>query len=136
MGYIQDCAENRMNALHQEIISLDREINRLQNDYNSLIRFKGSVYQAQGNFNVANDHRRLVLRDLDAVKNDNTVVQKYQSGMGDQLTGIGMFVVDASFYGLLGMIDRKLASLSCSIEAKKNQRFFKEWEYNSIDILV
>ena len=108
MGFIQDSAENRMNTLHREIVALDREINGLQNEYNSLIRFKGAVCEAQRNSVIANNHRRGILKGVNGIKKNNKVAEKYQSGMDDQLVWIGKNVVDESFNGLQRRIDRKL----------------------------
>ena len=136
MGNVNDAVQQKMSALNSEIAALSDEINKVQQEYESLLRFRDSVSSAQNNFNEANDHRRVVLRDLDSVKTNNTVVQKYQSGMGDQLTGVGMKVVDAAFVGLQVMITARLAEYWNRLAGLNAAKSVKEVEYQSIDMMI
>ena len=136
MGVITDAAESRKDDLQEEIGNLEKRIREYSDAYESLRRFRTAVSTSQGDFNTANTHRRTVLKDLDPVKKDNTVVQKYQSGMGDQLTGIGMKVVDAAFVGLQAMITLKLAEYWNKIAALEIEKGNKELEYKAIDVVV
>jgi len=136
MGYISDAANAQKEALSEDIERLEHKIREYSEAYDSLIKFRSTVSYSQGDFNTANSHRRTILKDLNPVNKDNTVVKKYQSGMGDQLTGIGMQVVDVAFFGLQGMITLKLTEYWNTINALKLEKSKKELDYYAIDIVV
>lgn len=136
MGIISGLADNRKEDLSNDIENLSRQIREYREAYESLKRFRTAVSNSQGDFNTANTHRRTLLKDLDPVRADNTVVQKYQRSMGDQLTGIGMQVVDVAFIGLQGMITLKLTEYWNMIQLLEADKKAKEIEKGAINIII
>lgn len=129
MGYVKE-------SLERQIDNLSDQISRLEDEYESLRRFKELVYSAQDDFNTANDKRRIVLKDIDSVKKNNKSAQKYQAGMGNSLTGIGSKVAGASFWGLLASIDLKMTQYLTQIGTLSLAKGELELEYRAIDTII
>ncbi len=127
--------QDKKNDLENDIKKIDKEIRELTDAYDSLLMFQKSASGAQTDFNQANSHRRTVLKDLSGIKN-NPVVQNYRVNMGNQLTGVGMKVVDAAFVGLGAMISAKLLEYKARIELLCAQRKAKVTEYKALDIVT
>lgn len=99
-----------------KIRSYNSKISRLEEECDSLIRFKGSVESSQGTFHSINSGRINVLSGLDDIKTNNIIAQKYGEGMKNVFDGIGSKVVGAAYEGLLFMISVKLANYRSLID--------------------
>lgn len=105
---MRQAAEGKINANNGQI-TRDRAA------LESLGRFRTDVESAREAFRGVNSGKSNLLSQLDAIKERNKIAARYQSGMTESLSGIGIGIVGMAFGGLIASITLKEKAYKANI---------------------
>lgn len=100
--------ENEISGYRSKIQELESEIRKNEQNYDSLQVFKGKVEASHEEFENVNGAKKNSLNDLEEIKKNSVIVQRYQAGMSHVLNGIGSKMVAVAYLGILFQISAKM----------------------------
>lgn len=102
--------ENEISGYRSKIQELESEIRKNEQNYDSLQVFKGKVEASHEEFENVNGAKKNSLNDLEEIKKNSVIAQRYQAGMNHVLNGIGSKMVAVAYLGILFQISAKCES--------------------------
>lgn len=100
--------KNEISGYRKKIQELESEIRKNEQNYDSLQVFKGKVETSQDEFENVNSSKKNSLNDLEAIKGNSVIVQRYKAGMNHILSGTGSKMVAVVYQGILFQIASKM----------------------------
>ncbi len=105
-----------LNRLQQQATNLVAQIDRLTQEYDSLLRYSHNLDTSANEFGDFISDKKRILLPLKPYRQNNEPVSKYNNGMNDLFSSLGMRIVGGAFSGLQHMASDKLKAYRNAIE--------------------
>ena len=105
-----DLLRRAQQQYQSKITSTKSKMSQVENDYDSLVKFKRLVQTTQEEFESVNSSKSKILESVAKVKANSVVAKGYYTGLKGILSGIGVQLIPLAFQSMLNNIQKKLTS--------------------------
>lgn len=109
------------------------QIVRCERAHETLSTFKTVVIQGQEDFHSINSSKSSILSDVESVKQNSIIAQRYHAGMSNVFSGIGNRIIGLVYSALIGAISARLQSYVTAVGDYEDDVEFYERKIREID---
>ena len=117
-------------------IAADKKLKKLEDAYDSLLRFKRDVSRSQDEFASLKNSKNNILSIVEQASQNCKTAKRYHTGMQNILEGIGTKVVGATYRALLVAIQLKQHKTMEDIDEQEASISRYERKINELDVKI